>query len=62
MSEKIKTTMEMTYDEFDRWAAEVVLDGLLSNGIKGLRSALNLVIGQEAMIFSRNGGFQKATK
>lgn len=52
----------MTYDQFQRWAAEYLVDGFLQTGLKGMQSSLNVVIQQQAMIFSRNGGFQPRDK
>ena len=59
---KDKTTFEMTYEEFNRWAAEYVIDGFLEGGLKQTQLRIRTVIGQQAMIFERNGGFQKETK
>lgn len=53
-----KGTMEMTYSEFQRWAAEYIVDGFLSGGLKGMQLNLSLVIQQQHYIFSKNGGFQ----
>lgn len=53
-----KTVMDMTHREFDRWASEFVIDGFLKDGLKGVQTNVKTIIGQQAMIFNQNGGFQ----
>lgn len=44
-----KFATEMNYNEFVRWAIEYVVEHFLDSGLKGIRSAVEMVVNQAAM-------------
>ena len=59
---EMKTTHDMTRQEFQEWAAEICVDAVITGGFRELKSQIALVIQQQMMIYGKNGGFQEPKK
>lgn len=55
---KEKLAKEMNYDEFLKWAIELVIERFLEDGLKGIRSSLETVV-YHAMMNEVFGGQKK---
>lgn len=52
------STREMTYTEFTAWAHEYIMEKFLTDGLKGMRLGIEMVIQQQNMNHAHNkGGF-----
>lgn len=54
-----KFATEMDYNEFVHWAIEYVVEHFLDNGLKGIRSSVELVINQASQNEVFGGGKKK---
>lgn len=43
-----KMADEMDFEEFVRWATEYIVDRFLSDGLKGIRSGIHMVVNEVA--------------
>ena len=56
-----KTTRDMTLIEFEDWATQYCLDGLIMGGFAEVKRRMSMIIGQQLLIHRNEGGFKKET-
>jgi hypothetical protein len=62
VTNKQKPTSDWDYDEFVNWAFQVVFNGLVQGGLKGMRDAVQYQVIQECTRLMNQGGFKSRGK